>query len=88
MKPLKDLTRDEYVSALDSGMFWEWYPEATGSYTQDCGEEVASNHWWKNTQIYEIEVKIKVVGSTLEDAQRQANELLDDINELRESKNV
>lgn len=32
---LKDLSKEEYQLALKSGMFWEYYPEATGSYYED-----------------------------------------------------
>ncbi len=39
MKRLRDLSQEEYVSAIKSGMFWEWYPEATGIYAED--------HWKK-----------------------------------------
>lgn len=32
---LKDFTEEEYLKLLNSGMFWEWYPEATGIYEID-----------------------------------------------------
>ena len=33
------LKREEYDKLLHSGMFWEWYPTATGSYTLDTGRK-------------------------------------------------
>ena len=33
--PLKSLTKEDYVQLLRSGMFYEWYPGATGIYSQD-----------------------------------------------------
>lgn len=36
MKPLIDLTLEEYKREINSGMFWEVYPEATGSFSKDC----------------------------------------------------
>ena len=36
MKKLRKLSQEEYSSALQSGMFWKWYPEATGIYNKDC----------------------------------------------------
>ena len=32
---IKDFTKEEYLKLLNSGMFWEWYPEATGIYETD-----------------------------------------------------
>ena len=32
---LKDYTKEEYLLLLNSGMFWELYPEATGIYEAD-----------------------------------------------------
>lgn len=30
-----EMTEQEYISLKSTGMFWEWYPEATGIYEQD-----------------------------------------------------
>lgn len=38
-KKLEELTREEYVLLLKSGMLWEIYPSATGVYAKDCIEE-------------------------------------------------
>lgn len=35
-KPLSELSLEEYNALKSSGMFWERYPEATGSYEEDC----------------------------------------------------
>lgn len=35
MKELKDLTLQEYMEAKMSGMFWEWYPEASAKVDLD-----------------------------------------------------
>lgn len=35
MKKIKLMTIQEYTLLLESGMFWEWYPEATGDYNKD-----------------------------------------------------
>lgn len=35
-KSLKGLTNKDYHALLRSGMFWEWYPDATGKYEKDC----------------------------------------------------
>lgn len=35
MKKIKLMTIQEYTLLLESGMFWEWYPEATGKYNED-----------------------------------------------------
>lgn len=35
-KSLKGLTKKDYYALLRSGMFWEWYPDATGKYKEDC----------------------------------------------------
>ena len=32
---IKDFTFEEYLSLLQSGMFWVLYPEAVGIYTED-----------------------------------------------------
>ena len=32
---IKDFTEEEYLTLLNSGMFWELYPEATGIYEKD-----------------------------------------------------
>lgn len=32
---LKDFTKEEYLKLLNSGMFWELYPEASGFYEKD-----------------------------------------------------
>lgn len=32
---IKDLTEDEYLMLLNSGMFWELYQEAVGDYKKD-----------------------------------------------------
>lgn len=34
-RKLKDLSVEEYMLLLKSGMLWEIYPEATGSPSQD-----------------------------------------------------
>lgn len=34
-KKISSLTMPEYVELKYSGMFWEWYPEATGNYNED-----------------------------------------------------
>ena len=39
MKPLIDLTLEEYTREQNSGMFWEHYPKASGIYTKDCPQE-------------------------------------------------
>lgn len=33
--PLKGMSLKQYEGLLHSGMFWEWYPEATGNYEED-----------------------------------------------------
>lgn len=33
---LRGMSRGEYGRIMKSGMFWEYYPEATGDYTKDC----------------------------------------------------
>ena len=38
MKNLHDLTKQEYAQLLKSGMFWEFYPQATGIYEEDCSK--------------------------------------------------
>ena len=35
MKKLEYLSESEYTDALQSGMFWEWYPNATGIFSRD-----------------------------------------------------
>lgn len=35
MKPLQDLTLQEYEKLKASGMFWVYYPEATGNCNKD-----------------------------------------------------
>lgn len=35
MKKIKDFTLEEYQALKDTGMFWEFYPEATGMYKVD-----------------------------------------------------
>jgi len=32
---IKDLSKEEYLLLVNSGMFWELYPEATGIYEED-----------------------------------------------------
>lgn len=39
-KELVDYSYDEYCTLKDSGMMWEFYPEATGGYQQDTGKTV------------------------------------------------
>lgn len=34
-KYICEMTEQEYSSLKTTGMFWEWYPEATGIYEQD-----------------------------------------------------
>jgi hypothetical protein len=34
--PLKGMPEKQYEGLLHSGMFWEWYPDATGNYEKDC----------------------------------------------------
>jgi hypothetical protein len=29
------ISREEYFKILNSGMFWEWFPEASGIYEED-----------------------------------------------------
>ena len=29
------MTIQEYTALLECGVFWEWYPEATGRYNED-----------------------------------------------------
>ena len=36
MKPLLNMTLEQYTREQNSGMFWEVYPEATGLYPVDC----------------------------------------------------
>ena len=36
MKKLNELTLKEYTSLNKSGMLYEFYPEATGSWDKDC----------------------------------------------------
>lgn len=33
---LKGMSVINYEKLVKSGMFWEWYPDATGNYTKDC----------------------------------------------------
>lgn len=35
---LTTLSREQYTSLLESGLFWERYPEATGYYEIDCNQ--------------------------------------------------
>lgn len=37
-QPLCTMTPEEYKTLLESGMFYEWYPEATGAYSRDTGK--------------------------------------------------
>ena len=44
-KPLLEgLDFMDYVKLKSSGMFWEWYPEATGVYSQDCNREYPNHN--------------------------------------------
>ena len=38
-KALKGMDLQEYLRLLDSGMFYEWYPEATGEFRKDTEED-------------------------------------------------
>ena len=35
---LEGLSREEYARAVNSGMFWELFPGATGNYSEDVGQ--------------------------------------------------
>lgn len=35
IESLQDMNQQEYHALVDSGMFWEMYPEATGCYAED-----------------------------------------------------
>jgi hypothetical protein len=39
-QPLWTMTIEEYNAVKDSGMFWEYYPEATGIYVTDTGRNL------------------------------------------------
>jgi len=39
VKRLDEMELEEYLKVLQSGMFWEWYPSATGNYEEDTGNE-------------------------------------------------
>ena len=35
-RELSSFSEEEYIKLLKSGMFWEFYPDATGNYKEDC----------------------------------------------------
>ena len=37
---LYQMSEEEYNKILKSGMFWEWYPDATGNWLIDTGRAV------------------------------------------------
>lgn len=45
MNKLSTFTKEEYNTLLNSGMFWELYPEATGIYYKDV--ELSLNNKFK-----------------------------------------
>lgn len=40
-RALSGFTRTEYDLLMASGMFWEFYPEASGAYLKDCCQDEA-----------------------------------------------
>jgi len=43
-KPLQQLTRHEYATLKDSGHLWELYPQATGTWSEDCARTILVPH--------------------------------------------
>lgn len=33
------MSEEQYISIVRSGLFWVWYPNATGNYKKDTGVE-------------------------------------------------
>jgi hypothetical protein len=44
-RPLKTFTLEEYKVLMETGMFWEFYPEATGNYREDVLGERYPNEY-------------------------------------------
>lgn len=51
-KPLCSFTKDEYNRLLKTGMMFEFYPEATGYYYEDCQSD--DYHKYTNMQDREV----------------------------------
>ena len=92
-RKLKDMSLQEYKALEETGMMYEWYPEATGIFWQDCMEVEEPEHdvlWPYGAAVSEAvnshDHYLRISGEELEDlkkARDRLNTIIDSMEEVQ-----
>ena len=74
---LKNLSKEDYSCVKSLGMLWEFHPEATGDWWEDCGKyQVKSSHDWLKEPKYKNLTILDPDGWNRSDYENSMNELI------------
>lgn len=80
MSQLRDLYEEEYIALLKSGLMWEVYPEATGSYDKDCVKKRQKDEQLKKHAFEIRHIACKLKGRTF--TSEESEDLIETVESL------